>query len=47
MDRVEDALVALHEGRTVVTADDESRGSEGDLTLPTQSVVAEQLAFAI
>ena len=47
MDRVEDALAALREGRTVIVVDDESRENEGDLILPAQSATTEQLAFAI
>ena len=47
MDRVEDALAALREGRTVIVVDDESRENEGDLILPAQSTTTEQLAFAI
>lgn len=47
MDRVEDALAALREGRTVIVVDDESRENEGDLILPAQSATTEQAAFAI
>ena len=47
MDSVEDALVALREGRTVIAVDDESRENEGDLILPAESATTEQLTFAI
>ena len=46
-ERVENALVALREGRGVMVLDDEDRENEGDMIFPAETMTVEQMALTI
>jgi 3,4-dihydroxy 2-butanone 4-phosphate synthase/GTP cyclohydrolase II len=43
--RVEDAIVAIREGRMVIVVDDEDRENEGDLTIAAEKITPEAINF--
>lgn len=45
--RVENAILALQQGRGVLVLDDENRENEGDLIYPAEHITAAQMAFMI
>ncbi len=44
---IEDALIALREGRMIVVVDDEDRENEGDLTMAASKVTPEAINFMV
>ena len=47
VDRIEDAVADIREGRFVIVVDDEDRENEGDLCIAADLVTAEQVNFLL
>ena len=45
LDRIEDALKDIHDGRMVIVVDEETRENEGDLTMAADKVTPESINF--
>ena len=47
IERVENAIEALRQGKGVLVLDDEDRENEGDLVFAAETMTTEQMAFTI
>jgi len=47
LDRIEDAIDDIREGRFVIVVDDEDRENEGDLCIAADLVTSEQVNFLL